>query len=91
MLQKWPRSSCYVSIVAKHLAQKIILHLQVFKDRGKLFKATPSDINISEEAEKSFERMLTAIGGSLPHSKGIADTITVSIFGALDLTTMTST
>ena len=59
-----------------------------FKDRGKLFKATPSDIKISEEAEKSFERMLTAIGGSLPHSKGIADTITVSFFGALDLTTM---
>ena len=29
MLQKWPRSSCYACIVAKHLAQKITLHLQI--------------------------------------------------------------
>ena len=28
------------------------------------------------------------INNIFPHSKGIADTITVSIFGALDLTTM---
>ena len=59
-----------------------------FKDRGKLFKATPCVIKVSEETEKCFERMLTATGRSLPHSKGIADTITVSILGALNLTTM---
>ena len=69
---------------------KIIPHLNVFielKDCGKLFKATQS-FNVSEETEKCFERMLTATGRSLPHSKGIADTITVSILGALNLTTM---
>ena len=32
--------------------------------------------------------MLTATGGSLPHSKGITDAITVSVLGALNLTTI---
>ena len=69
---------------------KIIPHLNVFielKDCGKLFKATQS-FNVSEETEKCFERMFTATGESLPPSKGIADTHTVSILGALNMTTM---
>ena len=61
-----------------------------FKDRGKLFKATPSVIKVCEETEKCFERMLTATGGSLLHSKGIADAITVSVLGALNMATISS-
>ena len=32
MLQKWPRSSCYACIVAKHLPHKIIPHLDVLSN-----------------------------------------------------------
>jgi hypothetical protein len=52
------------------------------KDRGSLFKPTQSVIDICQETEKCFERMLAISGGNLPHGKGIVDAITVAVLGA---------
>ena len=52
------------------------------KDRGNLYKPTQSVIDICEETEKCFERLLVATSGNLPHGKGIVDAVAVSVLGA---------
>ena len=52
------------------------------KDRGNLYKPTQSVIDICEETEKCFKRLLVATSGNLPHGKGIVDAVAVSVLGA---------
>lgn len=54
----------------------------VLKDRGGLFKPSPSVVKVCEETEKCFERLLAVTGGNLPRTKGIPDAIAVSVLGS---------
>jgi hypothetical protein len=64
-----------------HTADASFLKL---KDRGFLFKATPSVLMVCEETEKCFQRMLMSTGGNLPRCKGLTDAISVAVLGNLD-------
>eukprot|EP00794_Sanderia_malayensis_P020811 gene20811-22854_t len=55
------------------------------KDRGGLFKPSASVIDVCQETEKTFQRMIVTTGGELPRAKGIADAITFSVLHNLDL------
>eukprot|EP00794_Sanderia_malayensis_P004096 gene4096-4651_t len=56
-----------------------------FKDRGGLFKPSPSVIKVCEETEKCFERMLKSAGGNLPRCMGIPDAIATAVLQGLDM------
>eukprot|EP00794_Sanderia_malayensis_P010334 gene10334-11409_t len=54
------------------------------KDCGSFVPST-SVIDVCQETEKTFQRMIVTIGGELPQAKGIADAITFSVLQNLDL------
>ena len=54
------------------------------KDRGSLFKPSESVICICEETDKCFQRMLKVTDGNLPHCKGVADAIAITVFGEIN-------
>ena len=56
----------------------------LLKDRGSLFKPTESVINVCEETENCFQRMMKVTDGKLPHCKGIVDAIAVSVLGGIN-------
>ena len=58
------------------------------KDSGKLFKPASSVVNICNESEKCFERMLAKNAGKLPHGKGIPEAIATVVLGTLKVSSL---
>lgn len=55
------------------------------KDRGNLFKASPSVITVCQETEKCFQRMLATTEGELPLTSGIQEAFVMAVLSYLPI------
>ena len=65
----------------KNMAESAFL---LFKDRGGLFKPSKSVIQVCEETEKCFRRMLASNDGHLPQCSGMSEAIQLAVLQNLN-------